>query len=214
MGSWITDTAVRNWNKYTPTNWHTTTSLTPPDAAILDPTPYGSAGKRTQTQTHAAQRYGSLILLAIPPTHHIAYTDGSALQGGEGKSSQGPSGSGLHLEMPLRNGSRAFIDSTTALGQGTNNVGELFAIGMAIDAFLQNSAEGQTLHILTDSRYATLLQWSMGGWPVATFFWFALSVPFIGKPKPTGGSAFTGSPPTSASRGTRPRTPSRTMGPS
>ena len=157
VGSWITDTAVRNWNKYTPTNWHTTTSLTPPDAAILDPTPYGSAGKRTQTQTHAAQRYGSLILLAIPPTHHIAYTDGSALQGGEGKSSQGPSGSGLHLEMPLRNGSRAFIDSTTALGQGTNNVGELFAIGMAIDAFLQNSAEGQTLHILTDSRYATLL---------------------------------------------------------
>ena len=55
----ITDIATMHWNKHTPPNWHTTNDNTPPDPAILDSTPYGSAGKRTETQTTAALAYGT-----------------------------------------------------------------------------------------------------------------------------------------------------------
>ena len=166
---------MMHWNKHPPPHWHTTNDNTPPDPAILDSTPYGSAGKRTETQTTAALAYGTQLIASIPTTHHIAYTDGSAKHIKHKKTPRtntphppmtkplkptpnpGPCGSGVCLTLPRTTHNTPDILAIAPLGKGTNNIGELFAIGMAIDMFLAHSNENDTLHILTDSKLTALL---------------------------------------------------------
>jgi ribonuclease HI len=153
----IADIATMHWNKHTPAHWHTTRDRTRPDPAIIDSTNFGSAGKRTPTQKAAARQYGQLLIASIPPTSHIAYTDGSAQRSGKGKGMRGPCGAGARLIPPQAIGNRPAIDAIGPLGKGTNNIGELFAVGMALDMFLLNSEEGDSLHIFSDSKLSTLL---------------------------------------------------------
>ena len=152
----IKDVALMLWRRYAPAHWRPNHDNQPPDLAILDSSAYGSAGKRTTEQEAAALRYGRLLVASIPPTHHIAYTDGSAQRGPKGKG--GPCGAGLWLEGPENTGGlRTGKDFLAPLGTGTNNIGELYAIGMAISTFIKSSQEGSFLHILTDSKISKLL---------------------------------------------------------
>ena len=152
----LRDTATRLWNKFMPTHWHTARDNSPPDLAILDSSKYGRAGKRTDEQKRAARAYGRQLVASIPRSHYIAYTDGSAQQGGPHNKKSGPCGAGMHLQAPASKGGY-HQDDIGALGKGTNNIGELWAIGMAADAFDRDSAPGDGLHIFSDSKLSTLI---------------------------------------------------------
>ena len=69
----------------------------------------------------------------------------------------GPCGSGACLTFPYKTLNTPNLLAIAPLGKGTNNIGELYAIGLAIDMFLTHSTGGDTLHILSDSRITTLL---------------------------------------------------------
>jgi ribonuclease HI len=152
----IRDSATRLWNKFMPARWHTARDNSPPDQAILDSSPYGRAGKRTEIQKRAARDYGRHLVASFPRSHYIAYTDGSAQQGGAHNKKNGPCGAGMHLQAPACKGGH-HRDDIGALGIGTNNIGELFAIGMAAEAFDRDSAPGDSLHILSDSKLSALI---------------------------------------------------------
>ena len=91
------------------------------------------------------------LILSIPSCEAICYTDGSALI------NPGPAGAGASLMFPGPSGP-VLVERAVSLGFSTNNVGELWAIAMAI-----RMAEGEEhrlsmdpvpLHIITDSKYS------------------------------------------------------------
>ena len=91
----------------------------------------------------------------------MAFTDGASLGNSTKKIS--PCGAGaihLHPASPTT-GLRARSQATAALGSGTNNQGEIWAIGMLVDLLAayhrSNPAPGQsTAHLFSDSRLAIL----------------------------------------------------------
>ena len=120
---------------------------------------FGSAGNRTEAQKRAAREYACEVLAAASPTGIRAYTDGSAI------GNPGPCSAGAHLTDntdPDWQGAEAYA----ALGPGANNVGELWAIGMALElaeqSVLATPATHTHLHIYTDSQYA--VDCLDGGW--------------------------------------------------
>ena len=161
----LLEQATMYWNRYTPAPWHTTRDHTPPHPLIIDSSSIGKAGKRTPAQNSAARAYGRELLASIPPHHHIAYTDGSASRSTRAHAhvpgtpkivNTGPCGSGVHYTFPKLPGKKP-IDSVCAIKKGTNNIGELYAIGVALHIFLQQSEEGDHLDILSDSKLSTLI---------------------------------------------------------
>jgi ribonuclease HI len=82
-------------------------------------------------------------IISIPATSTIVYTDGSA------SPNPGPSGAGAWICPPSSYNSCLF----RALGHGSNNIGELWAIGMAI-AFLIEEDNVNDVVICTDSEYS------------------------------------------------------------
>ena len=68
----------------------------------------------------------------------------------------GPCGAGVYLRPPQNSGEKEQYLSV-AIKEGTNNIDEFYAIGLAIDAFSNTAPPHSSLAILTDSRLATLL---------------------------------------------------------
>lgn len=96
--------------------------------------PPARAAKRDAAPARAA-------LEAPPPGAWIAYTDGACT------GNPGPAGSGLVL---LDAAGELVREAYRYLGQGTNNIAELTAVEMALDALPQGAAA--VVH--TDSKYA------------------------------------------------------------
>ena len=147
--------AITHWNRHAPPRWQTSghTNI-PPDPALLGPSPYGSAGKRSDKQKRQALAFGKSKLAKIPHHHHIAYTDGASK--GNSTKRRSPCGAGVFLELPRHNGVRHCFEDLAALGSNTNNYGELWGIGMALSLFLAHSQPHDTLHSLTDSAHASI----------------------------------------------------------
>ena len=160
----IKNTAINLWNRHAPPHWRTTNSHTPPDTAILANGMFGNASTRTEAQKKEAKTYTKTIIDSIPATHYTAYTDGSAKiskrprddDGPPHATRTGPCGAGAYLKPPAHSNQKEQFLST-AIKAGTNNIGELYAIGLAIEAFDDTAPPGASLTILTDSRLATLL---------------------------------------------------------
>lgn len=106
---------------------------------------FGSAGKRTQAQAAMAAEAAAELVQSFSADAAICFTDGAC------KGNPGPCGAGAVVRLP--DGRR--LESHLALGLGTNNVGELTAIGLAID-LLDEAGFDQTgpVEILTDSKYS------------------------------------------------------------
>lgn len=106
---------------------------------------FGSAGTRTAGQAAAAAAHAQEQLSAAPADAARAFTDG-ACQG-----NPGPAGSGAVVILP--DGSR--IEAGRPLGRATNNVGELDAIGLALELLdeLGWPAEAPVC-LYSDSEYA------------------------------------------------------------
>lgn len=84
---------------------------------------FGSAGSRTAAQAAAAAQDAQARLGALSPDTILAFTDGAC------KGNPGPTGAGAYVRLP--NGDA--WEGALHLGRATNNVGELSAIGLALD---------------------------------------------------------------------------------
>ena len=95
------------------------------------------------------------ILASIHRDAIVAFTDGSS------NPNPGPSGAGAWLSFlhPDRSGTTCTVESSAALGKGTNNRGELWGLGLALqlakDLIVRNYALRSEVHIFSDSRYAS-----------------------------------------------------------
>jgi ribonuclease HI len=81
---------------------------------------------------------------AIPPSSTIVYTDGSAF------GNPGPSGAGAIISIPKVGHTYLY----EPLGTGTNNKGELWAIGMALSFLVTEEEPPSPVVIITDSQLA------------------------------------------------------------
>ena len=116
---------------------------------------FGSAGRRTPAQGEAARSLAHNIITAIAHDDTIvAYTDGAS------KGNPGPCGAGAIITYPHwghRTGKHT-EELSAGLGHGTNQLGELWAIGMVLEDTAAKIRDGYTPPehgiILTDSKYA------------------------------------------------------------
>ena len=110
----------------------------------------GKAGTRTAAQAKAARAYGQRLLDAIKPRSLIAFTDGAS------KGNPGPCGAGAYVYDNLA--TPWDQEDSAALGHGTNNLGELWAIGMAMQIALGRIKDFpndyQRFTIFTDSQFS------------------------------------------------------------
>jgi len=106
---------------------------------------FGSAGRRTEAQAQAAVAAVQQKLDSLDPTTVRAFTDGACL------GNPGPCGAGALVVFP--DGRR--VERGRDLGLGTNNVGELTALILALNILdEQNVPEDSPAALFTDSTYA------------------------------------------------------------
>ena len=97
-------------------------------------------GKKSPNSKEA--RVASKQILSIPVHDITVFTDGSCID------NPGPSGAGAYIIIP---GVGDFY-LYQALGQGTNNRGEIWAVGMALDYIISLGIPLRKLHFCTDSK--------------------------------------------------------------
>ena len=109
----------------------------------------GNASNRTPEQQAQARDYARALIAKLDPTGIHVYTDGSA------QGNPGPCGAGFYISW----GTRSHDEAIGLSKRGTNNLGELWAIGAAIQRTEElkihappNSSSNA--YILTDSNYA------------------------------------------------------------
>lgn len=106
---------------------------------------FGSAGRRTKAQEEAARKLTSDQIAALPEGTHVCFTDGAC------KGNPGPAGSGAVVKLA----DGRVLEASRFLGVATNNVGELTAIGMAIDLLEEaRVSRDEPVVIFTDSSYS------------------------------------------------------------
>jgi len=106
---------------------------------------FGKAGTRTAAQAAAAKTSALDYIRALPADTVKAFTDGAC------KGNPGPCGAGAVAVLP----DGRTLEASKALGQGTNNIGELTAIGLALDLFEQGEVSPDARVVLfTDSKYS------------------------------------------------------------
>lgn len=106
---------------------------------------FGSAGTRTAGQAAAAAADARARLAELPAGTIVAFTDGAC------SGNPGPTGSGAVIRFP----DGRHVERHRALGEGTNNVGELVAIGMALSLLDEAGvAPDAPVAVFTDSSYA------------------------------------------------------------
>lgn len=105
---------------------------------------FGSAGTRTQAQAAAAKQSAEQLLAGFRDDAAVCFTDGAC------KGNPGPAGAGAVVKLPDGTVHERFA----ALGIATNNVGELSAIGLAIDLLDEAGFPTDSqAEICTDSKY-------------------------------------------------------------
>ena len=114
-----------------------------------------SRNKRPRTQPHT-DTHKHTQTHADTHTHTQTHTDTHKQPQTHKDINTGPCGAGAYLIPPSHsNNTEQFL--STSIREGTNNIGELYAIGLAIDAFNKISNPHDNLTILTDSQLSTLL---------------------------------------------------------
>ena len=116
---------------------------------------YGSAGRRTDAQTTACNDYVLDLLENLPDDAIVAATDGACL------GNPGPAGAGAYIYYPNTPSRLAHSyekEISIAIGKGTNNKGEAWAIGATIETIISSPPQlilnkRNELHVLIDSSY-------------------------------------------------------------
>ena len=106
---------------------------------------FGSAGTRSLAQAAAAKQSAQDFIAGLPAGTHKVFTDGAC------RGNPGPCGAGAVLVRADGEVSEAW----RALGRGTNNIGELSAVGLALELLEQAGVDpGEPVVIFTDSKYS------------------------------------------------------------
>ena len=85
------------------------------------------------------------LIASFPDDAIVCFTDGAC------KGNPGPAGAGALVRLP----DGQVLERAVALGRGTNNVGELTAIGVAMDLLDEADVPVDAeVHVLTDSKYS------------------------------------------------------------
>lgn len=106
---------------------------------------FGKAGTRTAAQSAAAATHATARINGLPSDTVLAFTDGACT------GNPGPAGSGAVVRLP---DGRVF-ERYAALGAGTNNIGELTAIRLALDLMKESGVDpSSSVFLFTDSQYA------------------------------------------------------------
>ncbi len=106
---------------------------------------FGKAGTRTAAQATAAKVDAKARLDALGPEVIRAFTDGAC------SGNPGPAGAGCVVKLP----DGRVIERHKGLGEGTNNIAELVAIGMALEVLRELGVDKQSpVAIFSDSAYA------------------------------------------------------------
>jgi ribonuclease HI len=84
----------------------------------------GGAAAHKKARKEAARAIAKKAINSLPAQTLVAFTDGSV------NPNPGPSGAGAFL-YSTSPGDNCHLESIAALGQGTNNLGEIWAIGLA-----------------------------------------------------------------------------------
>jgi ribonuclease HI len=117
---------------------------TPANARPSRGSGFGSAGTRTVAQAAAAKESAAKLLSSFRPDAAVCFTDGSC------KGNPGPAGAGAVVKLP----DGQVLERSMALGIATNNVGELAAVGLALDLLDAVDFPFATkIEICTDSKY-------------------------------------------------------------
>ena len=98
---------------------------------IKKTTRFGSAKTRTEAQTKKAQQFAEQLLQKFSEDSYVVFTDGSC------RGNPGPAGIGLVLKMP----DGTMESKSRFLGEATNNIAELTAIGDAIEMLEEKLGE-------------------------------------------------------------------------
>jgi len=106
---------------------------------------FGSAGTRTAAQAAMAADAATKLLASLPAGTVVAFTDGSC------RGNPGPAGAGAWVQLP----DGRVAEVSRSLGRATNNVGELAAVGLALDVLEAAEIPAETpVALFTDSQYA------------------------------------------------------------
>jgi ribonuclease HI len=109
---------------------------------------FGKTGQRSDAQTAQARAYANAAVERVPNGEAIAFTDGAS------RGNPGPSGAGTLLYIQGRNAPPS--EDYIPLGKNSNNLAELWAIGVAIARVKDLPREGRPykLNVFTDSAYS------------------------------------------------------------
>jgi ribonuclease HI len=114
----------------------------------------GKASSRSAAQASRAAGQAAALLKAFPRNALVIFTDGACL------GNPGPCGAGATLSLrDSVTGETRVAEASVALGaRGTNNIGELAAVGLALTLLdraerRDPSLRGRPVHLLTDSKY-------------------------------------------------------------
>lgn len=143
---WICEDALSRIAKACPTffNKNFPTNTVPGRHKIDFSGSIGNSRINSTEKNHAAQMIDAHIR-SLPTGTMFAFTDGSA------NPNPGPAGAGAAILQKTDSGYDVLSLLTAAIGHGTNNRGELFAIAMAAaDAKMRNYVGA--LHVYTDSK--------------------------------------------------------------
>jgi len=153
---WVFSFVIERLMQYAPqvinNNSFPSSLLAPPifaaaQEATLGRGRFGAAGSRSTEQAAAARCVTDKLVSSLPPTALLVWTDGSSL------GQPGPSGAGAVVCPPL--GPK--LSFSTALGWGTNNLGEVWAIGLGLSQaalLCSNSPSISEIHLFSDSEFA------------------------------------------------------------
>jgi ribonuclease HI len=147
----LATTAINAWLRCAKPDWHRTSGQVglgrfPAAKADAHATnAFGSAGTRTPEQRANCIHYTRHIIASIPDVGLTGFTDGSAVP------NPGPCGAGIAIWR----GTACLRLASFALGQGSNNIGELLAVGILCRMVLENQSllsDVTCMFILSDSQ--------------------------------------------------------------
>ena len=120
---------------------------------------YGNASNRTKTQKARCLNDSLRMIESAGPNATLVYTDGSSL------GNPGPAGAGAYLCKRVKGVIIKEEHLYYPLGINTNNVGELWAIGMALSFLLDRGGSHKAIVVFTDSALSqsllSRLAWSV-----------------------------------------------------
>jgi ribonuclease HI len=171
VNDWVLSSVVSAFGSYAPAshlNSFPSHSLSPATVSVLrnKASGFGAAGSRTTEQAEEARAHCERLVDSLDDQAVQIWTDGSA------NPNPGPAGAGAWILFP----DGASVEASSALGNGTNNLGELWAIGSGLERTVQHPSFRipMNIHVFTDSEYA--LGILSKGWRAGDYSYIATAI--------------------------------------